>query len=163
MGIEIEHKYLVNGDSYKWESAGKSEIMQGFLSRDPERTVRVRVRDDKGFITVKGRGTGAAHPEFEYEVPLEDAMQLLTLCEPPVIVKTRYIVEHKGNRWEVDEFHGDNEGLVMAEVELSDTKETFEKPEFIADEVTGDPRFYNTYLRMKPFKLWKEALRPEYR
>lgn len=146
MGIEIEHKYLVNGDSYKWESAGKSEIMQGFLSRDPERTVRVRVRDDKGFITVKGRGTGAAHPEFEYEVPLEDAMQLLTLCEPPVIVKTRYIVEHKGNRWEVDEFHDGLQGLVIAELEVPSEDYVFPLPDFVGKEVTGDPRYCNSQL-----------------
>lgn len=146
MGIEIEHKYLVNGDSYKWESAGKSDIMQGFLSRDPERTVRVRVRDDKGFITVKGRGTGAAHPEFEYEVPLEDAMQLLTLCEPPVIVKTRYIVEHKGNRWEVDEFHDGLQGLVIAELEVPSEDYVFPLPDFVGKEVTGDPRYCNSQL-----------------
>lgn len=146
MGIEIEHKYLVNGDSYKWESAAKSEIMQGFLSRNPERTVRVRIRDNKGFITVKGRGAGAAHPEFEYEVPLEDAMQMMTLCEPPVIVKTRYIVEDKGNRWEVDEFHDGLQGLVIAELEVPSEDYAFPLPDFVGKEVTGDPRYCNSQL-----------------
>lgn len=146
MGIEIEHKYLVKGDSYRWESTEKSEIMQGFLSRNPERTVRVRIRDDKGFITIKGKGTGASHPEFEYEVPLEDAMHMITLCEPPVIVKTRYIVEHKGNRWEVDEFHDALQGLVIAELEVPSEDCTFPLPDFIGKEVTGDPRYYNSQL-----------------
>ena len=149
MGIEIEHKYLVKGDSYKREYTARSEIMQGFLSRDPERTVRVRVRDDKGCITIKGKGTGAAHPEFEYEVPLDDAMHMMTLCEPPVIVKTRYIVEHKGNRWEVDEFHGALQGLVIAELEVPNEDYTFPLPDFVGKEVTGDPRYYNSQLGIR--------------
>lgn len=146
MGMEIEHKYLVTGDSYRWEAYQKCEIQQGFLSRDPERTVRVRIRDDKAFITIKGKGKGAAHPEFEYDVPVVEAEQMMALCEPPVIVKTRYLVMHEGNRWEVDEFHGDLQGLVIAELEVPSEEYTFPLPPFVGMEVTGDPRYYNSQL-----------------
>ena len=144
--MEIEHKYLVTGDSYRWEAYQKCEIQQGFLSRDPERTVRVRIRDDKAFITIKGKGKGAAHPEFEYDVPVVEAEQMMALCEPPVIVKTRYLVMHEGNRWEVDEFHGDLQGLVIAELEVPSEEYTFPLPPFVGMEVTGDPRYYNSQL-----------------
>ena len=146
MSTEIEHKYLVKDDSYKREAFKQSEIQQGFLSRNPERTVRVRIRDDKGFITIKGRGDGAAHPEFEYEIPLEDAKQMMALCEPPVIVKTRYLVMHEGNCWEVDEFHGDLRGLVIAELEVPSEDYRYGLPPFVGLEVTGDPRYYNSQL-----------------
>ena len=146
MGIEIEHKFLVKDDSYKLMAISKCEIIQGVLSRVPERTVRVRVCDDKGFITIKGKGCGAAHPEFEYEVPLEDAKQMLTMCDPPVINKTRYIVLHDGNRWEVDEFHGELQGLVIAELEVMSEDYRFTLPPFVGIEVTGDKRYYNSQL-----------------
>ncbi len=146
MGMEIEHKFLVKDNSYKDAASKKSEIKQGFLSRARERTVRVRVRDDKGYITVKGIGSGAAHPEFEYEIPLDDALQMLSLCEPPVIEKTRYIVMHAGNMWEVDEFHSGQEGLVIAELEVPSEEYRFPLPPFIGREVTGDPRYYNSQL-----------------
>ena len=146
MGMEIEHKFLVKDNSYKDTASKKSEIKQGFLSRARERTVRVRVRDDKGYITVKGIGSGAAHPEFEYEIPLDDALQMLSLCEPPVIEKTRYIVMHEGNMWEVDEFHSGQEGLVIAELEVPSEEYRFPLPPFIGREVTGDPRYYNSQL-----------------
>ena len=150
MGIEIEHKFLVKNDSYRSMAVSESEIMQGFLSRIPERTVRVRVRGDKGFITIKGKGSGAAHPEFEYEVPLDDAKQMLSLCEPPVINKTRYIVMHDGNRWEVDEFHGELQGLVIAELEVVSEEYRFSLPPFVGLEVTGDRRYYNSQLGVAP-------------
>ena len=146
MGVEIEHKYLVKNDSYRRQACGTSEIRQGFLSRVPERVVRVRVRDDKGYITVKGTGDGATHPEFEYEIPLDDAMQMLALCEPPVIEKTRFIVMHEGNCWEIDEFHGELQGLVVAELEVPDMDYSFLLPPFVGKEVTGDPRYYNAQL-----------------
>lgn len=146
MGMEIEHKYLVIDDTYRLMACERSEIKQGFLSRDPERTVRVRVRDDKGFITIKGKGSGAAHPEFEYEIPQDDALQMLELCEPPVIEKTRYMIMHEGNRWEVDEFHGDLQGLVIAELEVPSEEYRFPLPPFVGQEVTGDPRYYNSQL-----------------
>lgn len=150
MGIEIEHKYLVKDDSYKRLSDNNSTIRQGFLSRDPERTVRVRVRDDQGFITIKGKGDGAAHPEFEYAIPLDDAVRLMSLCEPPVIEKTRYIVMHDGNRWEVDEFHGSLEGLVIAELEVPSEDYRFSLPPFVGREVTGNPKYYNSQLGINP-------------
>lgn len=150
MGIEIEHKYLVKDDSYKRLSVSNSTIRQGFLSRNPERTVRVRVRDDQGFITIKGKGDGAAHPEFEYEIPLDDAVRLMSLCEPPVIEKTRYIVMHDGNRWEVDEFHGSLEGLVIAELEVPSEDYRFSLPPFVGREVTGNPKYYNSQLGINP-------------
>jgi len=150
MGIEIEHKFLVKNDSYRSMAVSESEIMQGFLSRIPERTVRVRVRGDKGFITIKGKGSGAAHPEFEYEVPLDDAKQMLSLCEPPVINKTRYIVMHDGNRWEIDEFHGELQGLVIAELEVVSEEYRFSLPPFVGLEVTGDRRYYNSQLGVAP-------------
>ena len=150
MGIEIEHKFLVKNDSYRSMAVSESEIMQGFLSRVPERTVRVRVRGDKGFITIKGKGSGAAHPEFEYEVPLDDAKQMLSMCEPPVINKTRYIVMHDGNRWEIDEFHGELQGLVIAELEVVSEEYRFSLPPFVGLEVTGDRRYYNSQLGVAP-------------
>lgn len=150
MGIEIEHKFLVKNDSYRSMAVSESEIMQGFLSRAPERTVRVRVRGDKGFITIKGKGSGAAHPEFEYEVPLDDAKQMLSMCEPPVINKTRYIVMHDGNRWEIDEFHGELQGLVIAELEVVSEEYRFSLPPFVGLEVTGDRRYCNSQLGVAP-------------
>ena len=146
MATEIEHKYLVTSDEFKQQACSCSEITQGFLSRDPERTVRVRIRDDKGYITIKGKGTGAAHPEFEYEIPLDDARQMLPLCQPPIIEKTRHIVIHEGNRWEVDEFHGQLQGLVLAELEVPNEDYTFPLPPFVGQEVTGDRRYYNSQL-----------------
>lgn len=146
MATEIEHKYLVTSDEFKQQACSCSEITQGFLSRDPERTVRVRIRDDKGYITIKGKGTGAAHPEFEYEIPLDDARQMLPLCQPPIIEKTRHIVIHKGNRWEVDEFHGQLQGIVLAELEVPNEDYTFPLPPFVGQEVTGDRRYYNSQL-----------------
>ena len=145
MAQEIEKKFLVKGD-FKGEAFKATRITQGYLCSVPERTVRIRVKGDKGFITVKGKGDGAAHPEFEYEIPASDARQLLSLCEPPVIVKTRYIVNHEGNQWEVDEFHGDLEGLVIAELEVPSEDYQFARPAFVGQEVTGAPRYYNSQL-----------------
>lgn len=149
MGMEIEHKYLVADDSYRELACDVSEIKQGFLSREPERTVRVRIRDGKGYLTVKGKGTEMAHPEFEYEVPVEDALNMLAMCEPPVIEKTRYIVMHEGNRWEVDEFHAGLEGLRIAELEVPSQDYRFALPAFVGQEVTGDPRYYNSQLGVR--------------
>ena len=146
MATEIEHKYLVIADDYRRLACERAEIQQGFLSRDPERTVRVRIRDTRGYITIKGKGEGAAHPEFEYMIPLGDAQQLMAMCEPPVISKTRYIVLHDGNRWEIDEFHDNLQGLVLAELEIPELNYTYRLPAFIGREVTGDRRYYNSQL-----------------
>jgi len=146
MGLEIEQKYLVRNDSYRGMSTSVREIRQSYLSRVPERTVRVRTVDDKGFITVKGLTRGLVRLEYEYEIPVTDARELLTLCEPPVIEKRRYIVDYAGKKWEVDEFMGHLYPLVVAEIELNSEDEQYEIPPFIGKNVTGDPRYYNSNL-----------------
>lgn len=153
---EIERKFLVAGD-FRGEVSGASRIKQGFLSSVPGRTVRVRVRGDKGYLTVKGPAQGLTRFEWEKEIPAEEAELLLRLCEPGMIDKTRYLVPSTDGRhtWEVDEFHGDNEGLVVAEIELSSEDETFERPAWLGAEVTGDRRYYNSCLIRHPYKDWK--------
>ena len=156
MAQEIERKFLVGGE-YKSSAFKSVRITQGYLSSVPQRTVRVRVKGKKGFITVKGAGSasGASRFEWEKEIPLEDAEALLEICEPGVIDKTRYLVKVGNHTFEVDEFYGDNEGLTVAEVELSSEDEAFEKPSWLGREVTGDPRYYNSALVKNPYKNWK--------
>ena len=155
MAQEIERKFLVRGD-FKSEVTKATRITQGYLSSVPERTVRVRVKGDKGYITVKGIGSdsGASRFEWEKEIPVEDVRELLKICEPGVIDKTRYLVPAGRHTFEVDEFYGDNEGLVVAEVELSSEDEEFVRPEWLGEEVTGDARYYNSMLMKKPYKTW---------
>lgn len=157
MSFEIERKFLVCGE-FKSQAFNSYRIRQGYVSTVGKATVRVRIRDDKGFLTIKGRSdeAGLSRYEFETEVPLWDAEDLMELCEPGVIDKTRYLVRSGRHVFEVDEFYGENEGLVVAEVELSDEQEAFEKPDFIGKEVTGDRRYYNSHLRNYPYKLWRE-------
>lgn len=157
MGQEIERKFLVRGE-FKSSARKAMRISQGYLSSVPERTVRVRVRDNQGFITVKGKGDihGVSRFEWEKEISVDDAVALLRLCEPGVIDKTRYLVDYAGHTFEVDEFYGDNEGLVMAEIELSREDEAFEKPDWLGDEVTGDSRYYNAALTKNPYKNWEK-------
>ena len=156
MPLEIERKFLVTGE-YKSLAYAHSRIRQGYICSGGGRTVRVRIRGDKGYLTIKGPSNraGMSRYEFETEIPVEDAQELMGLCEPGVVDKTRYLVQSGRHVFEVDEFYGDNEGLVMAEVELSDENEPFEKPDFIGKEVTGDRRYYNAHLRNYPYKLWK--------
>ena len=163
MPLEIEHKFLVRGE-YKNLASSSTHIMQGYICSDRGRTVRVRIRDGKGYLTIKGPSLdgGLSRYEFEKEITPDEAKRLMSLCEPGIIDKRRYLVPFKGHVFEVDEFYGDNEGLTMAEVELSSTDESFEKPAFIAREVTGDRRFYNSALRIHPFREWKDSL-PEYK
>lgn len=144
--LEIEHKYLVINDSYKNIAKSHREIHQGYLNRKPERTVRVRTVGQSGYLTVKGKNSGDTRLEFEYEIPLEDALKMLGLCEPGIIVKTRYIVDFGGMTWEVDEYHGDREGLVVAEIELPYTGYKYELPPFVGENVTGNPLYYNSNL-----------------
>ena len=155
MAKEIERKFLVNGD-FKSEAFKSIRIIQGYLSSVPERTVRVRVKGDKGFITIKGIGnaSGITRYEWEKEIPVEDVKELLLICEPGVIDKTRYLVKAGEYTFEVDEFHGDNEGLIVAEVELPDENAPFERPDWLGEEVTGDVRYYNVMLVKHPFKTW---------
>ncbi len=155
MGKEIERKFLVKGDFPKENGV---RIIQGYLSSVPERTVRVRVKGEKGYLTVKGIGneSGASRFEWEIEIPKEDALQLLKICEPGIIDKTRYHVKVGDHTFEIDEFYGDNEGLVIAEVELKDEGESFEKPDWLGEEVTGDVKYYNSMLMRNPYKNWRD-------
>ncbi len=155
--IEIERKFLVTSDGYKIDSYKKFRIVQGFLNTHPERTVRVRLKGDHGFITVKGKSNeeGLTRFEWEKEIPKADAEALLLLCEDGVIDKTRYYVTQGIHLFEVDEFYGDNEGLIVAEVELNSEAETFERPKWLGKEVTGDIKYYNSQLSLTPYQKWK--------
>lgn len=158
-GLEIERKFLVRDSSYKQMATSSSRIKQGYICSGHGRTVRVRIRGEQGFLTIKGPSAdgGLSRYEFEKEITLDEAEHLFRLCEPGIIDKTRYLVPSGPHTFEVDEFYGDNEGLVMAEVELSRPNQPYEAPPFIGKEVTGDHRYYNSHLRLNPYKLWKEA------
>ena len=155
-GLEIERKFLVCGEDYKQQAFHHSRIKQGYISSRRGATVRVRLRDGQGFLTIKGPSDakGISRYEFEKEISAEEAAHLFELCEPGIIDKTRYLVRAGNHTFEVDEFYGDNQGLVMAEVELQSETETFEKPSFIGQEVTGDRRYYNSHLREYPYSQW---------
>ena len=154
MGQEIERKFLLADDSWR-EGVQGTTYRQGYLSSQTDRTVRVRTIQDRAFLTIKGRTEGVSRQEFEYEIPFDDALKLLNLCEQPIIEKQRFKIPYAGLIWEIDEFFGENEGLVVAEVELKHENETFEKPEWLGDEVTGDNKYYNSQLSIKPFNQWK--------
>ncbi|MGM9686281.1 MAG: CYTH domain-containing protein [Bacteroidaceae bacterium] len=155
MNIEIERKFLVCGE-YKSKAYSHSHIEQGYFDSAPGRTIRVRIRDDKAYLTIKGPSNqaGLARYEFETEVSLEDGRQLMALCRPGRIDKTRWLIKNGKHTIEVDEFHGDNDGLVMAEIELGSEDEEYEKPDFLGKEVTGDRRYYNSHLMRFPYCLW---------
>ena len=153
MGEEIERKFLVADPS--WKKLGEGTVYrQGYLSTLKERVVRVRTMGKKAVLTIKGASEGATRLEFEYNIPLKDARELLDLCEGPLIEKTRYKINYRGLVWEVDEFHGENEGLVVAECELRSEDQVIEKPTWVGKEVTADPRYYNANLVAHPFTLW---------
>lgn len=154
MGTEIERKFLVRGDA--WKTLGKGMRMrQGYLSTDPERVVRVRIEGDAATLTIKGRSIGATRGEWEYPIPLTDAEEMLTqLCLRPLIEKIRYRIEQDAMLWEVDEFLGDNAGLVVAEIELTSEDQAFVKPQWVGDEVTDDARYYNANLLRHPYSAW---------
>ena len=156
MNIEIERKFLVLNDSYKQESFSHSHIRQGYICSERGRTVRVRIRDDRAYLTIKGPSLdgGLSRYEFEKEILLEEGEQLMRLCEPGIIDKVRWLVKSGEHTFEIDEFFGENEGLVMAEVELSSVGESPKMPDFIGKEVTGDRRYYNSQLRRFPYSKW---------
>ena len=160
MHFEIERKFLVKGP-FKELASSSSRIMQGYISSMKGRTVRVRIRDEKGYLTIKGPSDqgGLVRYEFEKEISLQDARDLMKICEPGIIDKTRYLVSYEGHIFEVDEFYGENEGLILAEVELKAPDESFERPAFLGREVTGDRRFYNSCMRVHPYSQWKEDIR----
>jgi len=156
MAQEIERKFLVLGDDFKEVAVKSTRITQGYISSLPERTVRVRIKGEKGYITIKGIGSasGASRFEWEKEIPVEEVNELLQICEPGVIDKTRYEVKSGIHTFEVDEFYGENQGLVVAEVELSSEDENFVKPIWIGEEVTGDVKYYNSMLMKMPYSKW---------
>lgn len=156
MGIEIERKFLLAGDG--WRGLGTPTLMrQGYLVADAVRTVRVRIEGERAVITVKGKSTGASRGEWEYDIPVPDAAELLDgLCDQPLVEKVRHRIEHAGHVWEVDEFLGLNAGLVVAEIELGAEDEAFDKPDWIGREVTGDKRYYNSSLIRHPYFEWKD-------
>ncbi len=155
MAIEIERKFLVVGDA--WRTANGTRIWQGYLNRNKDRTVRVRVAGEQAYLTVKGATSGATRAEFEYEIPLADAEQLLAMCDGPVIQKVRHSFMHDGFIWDVDEFFGDNAGLVVAEIELRSQDQAFTKPSWVGREVTDDQRYYNSNLASNPYAAWRDA------
>jgi len=156
--IEIERKFLVKSDQFKKEAFTQHKIAQGYLSSLPERTVRIRIKGERGFITIKGIGRqgGMSRFEWENEIPLGEALELLKLCEKGKIEKTRFEIQSGSHVFEVDEFYGENEGLIMAEIELDSETETFKKPDWLGEEVTNDKRYYNAYLSKNPFKNWEK-------
>lgn len=157
MAQEIERKFLVKDDSYRKMADSSSRIRQGYICSIRGRTVRVRIRDVKGYLTIKGpsNASGTSRYEWEHELPLDEAEELMRLCEPGMIDKTRYLVKVGNHTFEVDEFYGDNEGLVVAEVELKSEDEAFERPDFLGEEVTGQVKYYNSFLMKVPYNRWK--------
>jgi len=153
---EIERKFLVKSEAFKDQAFNSYDIRQGFLNSAPERTVRIRLKNDKGLLTIKGKSSadGLSRFEWEKEIPKTDAEALLLLCENWIINKTRYEVKVGNHTFEVDEFYGDNQGLIIAEVELNSKTDTFEKPDWLDEEVTGDIKYYNSNLSKLPFKNW---------
>ncbi|WP_375235192.1 CYTH domain-containing protein [Winogradskyella sp.] len=153
---EIERKFLVKSEAFKDQAFNSYDIRQGFLNSAPERTVRIRLKNDKGLLTIKGKSSadGLSRFEWEKEIPKTDAEALLLLCEKRIIDKTRYEVKVGNHTFEVDEFYGDNQGLIIAEVELNSKTDTFEKPDWLGEEVTGDIKYYNSNLSKLPFKNW---------
>lgn len=154
MTVEIERKFLLRGDGWRGLAPGR-HYRQGYLSTEAERTVRVRVIEDRGYLTIKGKTVGATRAEYEYVIPVEDAHAMLdNLCKRPLIEKTRYRIEHRGMVWEVDEFAGENAGLLLAEVELESEDQAIDLPDWIGEEVTGEQRYYNANLIASPFSQW---------
>lgn len=154
--IEIERKFLTNSSEFTKLAKAQHIIKQGYLNSDAERTVRVRVKNDKGFLTIKGKSnlSGTSRFEWEQEIPLNDAAALLALCEDFIIEKTRYLIDFQNHTFEVDIFHGANEGLILAEIELETEEEAFEKPTWLGKEVTGELQYYNSYIAKNPFINW---------
>ncbi|VAW24290.1 hypothetical protein MNBD_BACTEROID01-2947 [hydrothermal vent metagenome] len=155
MAKEIERKFII--DKNIWQPTGKTlPIRQGYLSTDPERTIRVRIAGEDAFLTIKSKGTGISRDEYEYKIPYSDAGNLLQLVAYPPIVKTRYKIVFEGKLWDVDVFSGENEGLILAEVELDSEDEVITLPKWVKYEVTNDARFFNSYLTAHPYKRWEE-------
>jgi len=153
VSTEIERKFLVRGTD--WRQGAPVRLRQGYLNRDKERTVRVRIAGSRAYLTIKGLTRGVSRPEFEYEIPLQDGEALLTLCDGVPLEKDRYTLQHAGATWEVDEFLGANAGLAIAEIELNDERQEFERPGWLSTEVTDDPRYFNSSLIAAPYGTWR--------
>jgi adenylate cyclase len=156
MGLEIERKFLLKNTDWKSEADEGTLIKQGYLNSHIERTVRVRISNNKGEITIKGKTNNLTRKEFEYQIPLEEAISLIKLCEQPIIEKTRFLIKQGNLKWEIDEFEGDNKGLIVAEIELENESQNFDKPDWIGQEVSQDAKYYNSSLLSNPFKNWTE-------
>ncbi len=154
--LEIERKFLVKSKTYRERASSSKRMVQGFLNTDPDRTVRVRIKENKGYLAVKGASneTGTTRFEWEIEIDIAEATNLIDLCEGTILEKVRYVVPFGGHLFEVDEFLGENKGLVIAEIELQHEDEAYEKPDWLGEEVTGDIRYYNSQLSKKPFVTW---------
>lgn len=157
MGLEIERKFLLKDESWRPAVSETMEIKQGYLNSAIERTVRVRLTGNKGVLTIKGKTVNLTREEFEYEIPIADARRLMKLCETPIIEKLRHLVRLDGRTWEIDEFSGVNESLVVAEIELNSEDEDLALPEWVGREVSDDPRYYNASLIAHPFSEWKRS------
>ncbi|MBX9577778.1 MAG: CYTH domain-containing protein [Chthoniobacterales bacterium] len=155
MPIEIERKFLITSDTWRLGAIGEN-YCQGYLSQYPNPTVRVRTEGQKAFLTIKGKSQGISRPEFEYEILFKEAQELQKLCITPLVTKTRYKILHEGMTWEVDEFHGENEGLIVAEIELDKPDAIIKLPPWIGQEVSDDPRYCNSNLSIHPFRNWKQ-------
>ncbi|MCG8577438.1 MAG: CYTH domain-containing protein [Flavobacteriales bacterium] len=156
MGVEIERKFLIKDDSWREKATDANDIKQGYLNSVAERTVRVRISRGKGILTIKGKNDNLSRLEYEYEIPLKDAESLIDLCEKPIIEKTRHSYFRANHHWEIDVFKGENEGLIVAEVELESEEEELQLPEWIGEEVSNDSRYYNSSLITNPFVNWKD-------
>ncbi len=156
MGLEIERKFLVKNDSWKKEVSNSFSLKQGYLSSNPDRTVRIRITEQSAFLTIKSKSQGISRQEFEYTIPLNEAKELLLLCEKPIIEKIRYLVKIESHTWEIDVFEGENKGLTIAEIELSDENEEFEIHAWIGKEVSDDSRYFNSNLIACPFNSWEK-------
>lgn len=154
MGLEIERKFLLKNDDWKKSIEKEYAIQQGYLNSTPERTVRIRIKDQTGILTIKGKTTNATRAEYEYEIPFADAKEMIDLCEKPIISKTRYIVKENGHTWEIDIFDKENQGLEVAEIELNSEDEKVILPDWIGTEVTLDSKYYNANLIKQPFCNW---------
>jgi CYTH domain-containing protein len=157
MGIETERKFLVEGSAWRSADAEGVVLRQGYLVCDEKKAVRVRVAGSQAYLTIKGATTGITRSEFEYEIPVSDAEEMMGLCDDAIVEKTRYFVEHGGMAWVLDVFGGSDKGLVMAEIELESEDQPFELPPWAGEEVSGDPRYYNAYLSKHPFTTWGES------
>jgi adenylate cyclase len=156
MGLEIERKFLIKNDSWKNEIKKTVSIRQGYLNSEVERTVRIRIQGEQGVLTIKGKNQNVTRKEFEYQIPLDDALNLLSMCEKPIIEKTRFLIPSNRSTWEIDVFDGENKGLVIAEIELTSEEESFDIPNWLGEEVSSESKYYNSSLITNPYSNWKK-------